>query len=1017
MFKLNGRLKAVPSGILDSLRYTQRMSTPAQHKSIYNPTSTRLAYVQVTEGLAKNKEWEDRGPEKIFKQALLDATPSISTLWEIYNYFLDHKAEALGRAKIATDLLSPPAESFIFLVDGKTIRIYLEYELELSSLEALKIVPGIIQSVKNRHYWQSNADPGVLKDSLRSLLSQHGFRISPEAVEYLKTENKSTKKLFDKSSLPVPTSTLIKKDSPNTPPAFIRSETPLGTLDLGKAGRPAIKFYKTEPALAEEVKRYSGVRWSGEEMAFIAPASRLKELAGFARKYNLLIINEAKKIVDSYSAPLNYDGTFNGLRGVPLTDLFVIDENKANRFHAFGVDSVWDLLNLIPYRYIDRSDPLLIKDLQAGVDSGLIATITDIAIDHHRRMLNLTASDKTGKLRLTYFNAVWMAKKYKVGDEVVIYGRVDEWRSPNGRSTYSMVNPIVEILGESTVPIVPVYRQSDKAKVTTQDIHLAAYESLERLGELTDSIPVNVREKYNLIPRVEALKGMHLPQVIADTESGRQRLAFDELFRMQLALLSLKKREEAEMGIVHKPTGKLTEAFVAGLPFDLTGAQTRVAREIREEMTKPTSSRIMIQADVGAGKTAVGLFSMLAAVEGGYQAALLGPTTLLSTQLFLEAKEKTEGLLVGDNPLRVEFFHNKLKAKERRELLSALAEGHIHLAVGTHSLLSDDVEFQNLGLVIVDEQQKFGTLQRSLLIETKGPVYNVDGVEKRARPDLLLMSATPIPRSSAMVFFGDLKMAIIDELPPGRIPVKTEFINSEIDLLDKDASPWKEVREEVKKGFQGYVICALVEENEKLELASVKETFEGLSNGALSGLRVAMVYGKQDPQERKTLMDSYKNGEIDVLIGSSVLEVGISVARATIMVILDPTRFGLSTLHQARGRVGRAQFPSRCFLYGKAFSSDALERMEILVATNDGFKIAEKDLELRGSGTVFGESQSGVSDLRVADLFRDKDLIELAREAATEIIELDPTLERRPGLKSEIAHMLGEGAEEWLVKT
>lgn len=993
------------------------MNSPTQHKSISDVSSTRLAYLQVIETLEGIDDWGNQSLEKTFKQSLLEATPAISTLWDIYNYLLDHKTSALSRASIPTNLLQAPAESFIFLVDGKTIRIYLEYEVEPVSLEALKNVPGIVQSVKNRHYWQSNAAPEVIKDALRVLLSEHGFKISPEAVEYLKTEVKTAKKTFDKSSLPVPTSTLVKKNNPNNPPAFIRSETPLGTLDLGKAGRPVVKFYKTEPALAEELKRYSGVRWSAEEMAFIAPASRLKELAGFARKYNLLIINEAKQIVDSYSAPLNYDGTFNGLRGVPLTDLFVVDDSKANRFHAFGIDSVWDLLNLIPYRYLDRSNPLLIKDLEPGVDSGLIATITDVAVDFKRRLLNLTASDTTGKLRLTYFNALWMAKKYKIGDEVVIYGRVDEWRSPSGRSVYSMVNPIVEILGESTVPIVPIYRQSDKAKVTTQDIHLAAYESLERLGELTDSIPTSVREKYNLIPRVEALKGMHLPQTIADTENGRQRLAFDELFRMQLALLSLKKREEAELGIIHKPTGKLTEAFLASLPFELTGAQRRVIQEIREEMVQPTSSRIMVQADVSAGKTFVAIVSMLSAVEGGYQAALLGPTTLLATQLFLEIKDRTEGLFVNGEPLRVEFFHNKLKAKERRELLSALAEGKIHIAVGTHSLLSDDVEFKNLGFVTVDEQQKWGTLQRSLLTETKGPIYSANGVEKRARPDLLLMSATPIPRSAAMVFFGDLKMAIIDELPPGRIPVKTEFINAEIDLLDQQASPWKEVREEVKKGFQAYVICALVEENEKLELASVKETFDSLSNGALAGLRVAMVYGKQDAVERKALMDSFKNGELDVLIGSSVLEVGISVGRATVMVILDPTRFGLSTLHQARGRVGRAQFPSRCFLYGKAFSSDALERMGILVATNDGFKIAEKDLELRGSGTIFGESQSGVSDLRVADLFRDKELIELAREAAVEIIEADPMLERRPGLKSEITHMFGDGAEEWLTKT
>lgn len=1017
MFGLNGRLKAVPSNILDSLRYTQRMSTPAQHKSIYAPASTRLAYLQVAEGLAKNEEWEDRGPEKVFKQALLEATPSISTLWEIYNYFLDHKTEALGRANIATDLLSPPAESFIFLVDGKTIRIYLEYELEPSSLKALKTVPGIIQSVKNKHYWQSNADPEVLKDSLRSLLSQHGFRISPEAVEYMKTENKSTKKLFDKSSLPVPTSTLIKKDNPNTPPAFIRSETPLGTLDLGKAGRPSVKFYKTEPALAEELKRYSGVRWSGEDMAFIAPASRLKELAGFAKKYNLLIINEAKKIVDSYSAPLNYDGTFNGLRGVPLTDLFVIDDSKANRFHAFGIDSVWDLLNLIPYRYIDRSNPLLIKDLQAGVDSGLIATITDIAIDHHRRMLNLTASDKTGKLRLTYFNAVWMAKKYKIGDEVVIYGRVDEWRSPNGRSTYSMVNPIVEILGESTVPIVPVYRQSDKAKVTTQDIHLAAYESLERLGELTDSIPVNVREKYNLIPRVEALKGMHLPQVIADTESGRQRLAFDELFRMQLALLSLKSRESLEPGIVHNLTGDLTGALLAGLPFKLTEGQEKVYSEIREDLVKSVPMHRMLQGEVASGKSIIAFLTLLSGVEGGYQGALLAPTGLLSRQLFDELVERTSGMHdIYGNPLRVEYFSNELKGKKRKEVLKDLAEGKIHISVGTHALLVPDVVFKNLGIIVVDELHRFGVGQRATLRD-KGPSILVNGEIKKIRTDVLIQSATPIPRTMALTFFGDLDVSILRQVPPNRVPVKTKWLDSEIDLIDPEFEAWKKIRSEVDKGRQAFVVCALVEDNEKLELASAMQTFEDLSNGALKGLRIGLVYGQQPVAEKEETMRAFKAGELDVLTATTVIETGINIVNASVIAILDCSRFGIAQLHQIRARVTRGHHPSECFLIGKCTSDSARTRMESLVASTDGFYLSEIDLENRSHGSLFGEAQSGASDLQVADLFLDKELIILAHEAALEIIKEDPRLERRPRLRNEVKNMLDVGAEEWLVKS
>ena len=987
------------------------METSNANKPIYDEASTRLAYLEIISALAKNGSWSATGIERTWKQALSVPNVSIGTLWEIYNHFLESKVEDIKKFISNVDLLMTPAESLIFLVDGKTTRIYLEYELSVEAEEALKAVPGIVQSVKNRHYWQTNAEPSVIKDSLRNLVSKYSFKITEEAVDYLKKEKQEARS----AALPVHTSTLIKK--PNLASTFIRSEVPLGTLGFGLQGRPAISFYKSQPELSEELKRFSGLRWSGEEMAFIAPVSRLKEMAGFAAKYNLTLSPEVKKIIDSYSAPLNYDGTFNGLRGVPLTDLFVIDEGKAKRFHEFGIDTVWDLLNLIPYRYLDRSNPLLIKNLIPGVDAGLIATITAIQVDQRRRLLKLTASDSTGKLTLTYFNAVWMAKKYRIGDEVAIYGRVEEWKSDAGRSFYSMTNPIVDPLGDTTVPIIPVYPQSQKARITTQDIHSAVYESLDRLGELIDSIPVNIREEYALIPRVQALRAVHLPQILSETEEGRTRLAFDELFRMQLALLTIKKSEEAEMGLPLRAHGDLTNSFLSALPFPLTGAQTRVMAEISDDLTHESPMHRLVQGDVGSGKTMIAAIALLRGLENGYQGALMAPTEILASQLFIEMQERTSHILKKNGePIRIEYFTNKLKGKKRTQTLKDLADGLIDIAVGTHALLVDDVVFKDLGIVVIDEQHRFGVDQRAKL-RNKGRLETVSNKEIRIRPHMLIMTATPIPRSAVMSFFGDLDVSIIDELPPGRIPIYTSWIDSEIDLLESKDAPWLDIRAEVDKGHQAFIICPLVEENEKLELASALETFESLSLGALKDIKIGLVYGAQNAIERTETMRAFKNKELDVLVGTTVLEVGVSIPNATRIVILDPSRFGISQLHQLRGRVGRGSLASTCVLYGRGVSGDSRTRLQAICDSTDGFYLSEIDLNLRGFGTVFGESQSGASDLKVADLFKDKELLEKARTAAMGILEDDPRLDRRPGLRTEIKAMLGEDAAEWLVKS
>ena len=978
-----------PTSSVNGASASKSVITLSVLKEIYEPIANALSTVKTLQAVQK----------QTLKNASSQSVWDTRVLWDIYNLILALPNQVIT-AGFDPDLVPAPPLRIIDITKPNNIPASAEgsYTPTISItvmnpddevVAALKAIPGILGSPAS-HYWRTSNPLEAIVDPLRLLVSKHKTEVTSEAVAYLKTAKPSS---------------MVK----NSKPA-------IGIVSLGVKNRVQVKFYDSQPEVADQLKRVSGLRWDGDAKAYLAPASKLKEVASIAKQYNIALDASARAAMEAHLAPLKYDGTFDGLRGVPVTDLVCVDSAKAKRLAEFGVETVWDLLNLIPRRYLDRSTPTRIRDLRVDEEVGILATITHITVDQRRRMLRIGLTDGSGKIDLVYFNAVWQAKRFRVGDEVVAYGKVTEWVSSTGRSVLSLSNPMLDPLGESTLPVIPIYPQSAKSRVTTSDINFAATEALTRLNELVDSVPQSVRDNLDLMPRTDALRAVHLPTSLSEAEKGRRRLAFDELFRMQLALLSLRTIESKD-GIVHSPTGVLTKQMLEKLPFALTDAQQRVIEQVRNGLIKPTSSNYLVQGDVGSGKTLTALVCILSALEGGYQAAMLGPTGLLATQLFLEAKERTEGILINGEPIRVEYFDNKLKGKKRKEALEDLATGKIHIAVGTHALLVEDIQFQNLGFVCTDEQHKFGTLQRSVLPETKGPLRLIDGIEKRIRPDCIYMSATPIPRSASMVFFGDLDMAIIDKAPEGRIPIKTEFINSAIDLLDPNITPWKEIRSEAEKGFQSYVVCALVEENDKLELASVKETYEALSSGALNGLKIGMVYGKQDATERKEIMDSYKKGELDVLLGSTVIEVGISVARSTIMVILDPSRYGLAQAHQIRGRVGRSNFPSYCYLYGKASSGNSIERMKALVTSNDGFYLSEIDLELRGHGQVFGESQSGASDLRVADLFLDKELIVLAREAALEIIQEDPRLERRPGLKSEVSNMLGKGAEEWLVKS
>jgi ATP-dependent DNA helicase RecG len=449
------------------------------------------------------------------------------------------------------------------------------------------------------------------------------------------------------------------------------------------------------------------------------------------------------------------------------------------------------------------------------------------------------------------------------------------------------------------------------------------------------------------------------------------------------------------------------------LPYELTGAQRRVIAEIEHDLAGAHPMHRLLQGDVGAGKTLVAVSAMLTSVQGGHQAALMAPTEVLAEQhatgirrLLSDVTVPDPGNLFGDRPLRVELLTNRITGGDRRDVLSGLADGGVDIAIGTHALIQEGVSFSSLGVVVVDEQHRFGVEQRAALRDKAGG---------GAVPDVLVMTATPIPRTAAMTVYGDLDVSVLDELPPGRTPITTHWSNGPLD----EATVWADVRSEVGDGRQAYVVCPLIGESEKLELASAEETFEELSGGELYGLRLALLHGRMPSAEKEAVMDRFRAGQLDVLVATTVIEVGVDVPNATVMVILDADRFGIAQLHQLRGRVGRGVHASRCWLVTTPDpdSEGGNPRIEALVATTDGFELAEVDLDLRGEGTIMNTAQKGRSDLRLASLRRDRELVVQAREAAFAIVDADPLLSDNQMLADELKLLFSSDDEAFLFKS
>ena len=719
------------------------------------------------------------------------------------------------------------------------------------------------------------------------------------------------------------------------------------------------------------------------------------------------------------------------LDSIPVAEVKRVGPKGAEALGRIGIESVLDLLSTYPRRYIDRTRQADLSDLAVGDEAVVFATITSEANVFQGRgkpRVTFTLHDGTGTVQLVFFNQAWRAKQLHRGDQLLVFGKLGDFRG-----TRQLVNPVVDVLASAAsaddrVPdrvgrVVPVYPASAKERVTSWQLATYVGEALRRSGELVDPLPEAVLDELDLVARTWAVRAIHEPEAVDEVEPARRRLAFDELLRLQLALAVRRALVERDaVALSHAVTRDDLDAsslsssgllgrFLASLPYELTGAQRRVLGEVVDDLAGPVPMHRLLQGDVGSGKTVVAAAALAAAVAGGHQGALLAPTEVLADQHALGLRELLGGLEVpdaealgGSRPLRVALLAGKLKAAEKREVLAALAAGKVDVAVGTHALLSEGVDFSSLGVVVVDEQHRFGVEQRAQLRE--------QGRADAVVPDLLVMTATPIPRTAAMVAFGDLDTSVLDELPPGRTPIETCWLRGE----DGTAEAFAAVREAVAAGQQAYVVCPLVDQSEAMEAKSATVERDRLASAELAGLRVGLVHGQLPAEDKEAVMTAFRAREIDVLVATTVIEVGVDVPNASVMVIEDAWRFGIAQLHQLRGRVGRGAAASRCYLLGDPPSREGEQRLTAIASSTDGFALAEVDLELRGAGTILGSRQRGRSDLKLASLRDDLDLLEAARALADRLVEGDPTLAGEPELVDELKLFLSDEDADYLFK-
>ena len=694
----------------------------------------------------------------------------------------------------------------------------------------------------------------------------------------------------------------------------------------------------------------------------------------------------------------------------PITVIKGIKSTMAARFARLGVKKVEDMLYFFPRHHLDYSHKTLISDLKVGIEQTILATLweaREVTLGG-RRGTEAILGDETGNIRAVWFNQPYLAKKLRTNAQIVLSGKVSLFRDRK-----VLESPEWEIMESEdlthTGRLVPIYPLTEG--LTPRVVRKLVKETVaEWAPRLTDFLPREIKENCSLMDLPQAIQQAHYPDSEQGRDEARRRLAFDELFLIQLGVLSRKREwQEGQQGNPFQTDAPLLERFLSTLPFTLTSAQQRVLGEILADLEKPKPMSRLLQGDVGSGKTVIATAALLLAAANGYQGAFMAPTEILAEQHFnniaallsrIGQLEEEQGHLRSyssllPHPFTIALLIGSLNPTEKQRIQQLLREGNIDLVIGTHALIQSEVEFEKLGLVVVDEQHRFGVLQRSQLRQ------------KGFNPHVMVMTATPIPRTLALTLYGDLDLSVLDQLPPGRRAIETRWLDP-----GQREKAYAFLRQKIAEGRQAFIICPLIEESETIEARAATVEYQRLSKEVFPDLRLGLLHGRMSASEKEEMMRCFRDGELDILVSTSVVEVGIDVPNAVIMLIEGADRFGLSQLHQFRGRVGRGEHKSYCLLLSEIPSAEGRERLKIMEQTQDGFLLAEEDLRLRGPGEFFGTRQSGLPDLRMARL-SDVVLLELARKEALGLFQQDPGLEQPEHrlLAEEVARLWKKGNE------